>query len=214
MAAYSEMLPATGAQENEEKRGEEDLRKTTTTLCPHVDFWQTGGGILKDWLIRPAPSWKLLFSLPVMSQQTPTRCTLYLHQKSPPPGRFYNQFANLKRNFLIDFSIQKLSVRNEDFHLNPSLGVVKLFRKFIKYSSKWNLSISLPALRLQARWSIKCCKPLTPTSTLLANPSENSHPHYWQIHAKSLAEFHNRIHYTCWEYWKQTERRSSLANRR
>ena len=48
MAAYSEMLPATGAQENEEKRGEDDLRKTTMTLCPHVDFWQTGGGILKD----------------------------------------------------------------------------------------------------------------------------------------------------------------------
>ena len=64
-----------------------------------------------------------------MSQQTPTRCTLYLHQKSPPPGRFYNQFANLKRNFLIDFSIQKLSVRNEDFHLNPLLGIVKLFWK-------------------------------------------------------------------------------------
>ena len=48
MAAYSEMLPATGAQENEEKRGEEDLRKTTMTLCPHVDFWQTAGSILKD----------------------------------------------------------------------------------------------------------------------------------------------------------------------
>ena len=48
MAAYSEMLPATGAQENEEKRGEKDFRKTTMTLCPHVDFWQTVGGILKD----------------------------------------------------------------------------------------------------------------------------------------------------------------------
>ena len=141
-----------------------------------ADFWQAGGGILKDWLIRHS-SWKLpspFFPSTVMSQP-PTRCTLYLHQKSPTPGRFYNQFANLKRNFLIDFSIQKLSVGIGDFHLKPSLWDVKLFRKFIKYSSKRNLSISLPALRLQARWSIKCCKPLTPTH----------HLHYWQIQVKT-----------------------------
>ena len=61
---------------------------------------------------------------------------------TPPPNvRFYNQFANLKRNFLIDFSIQKLSVGIENFHLKPSLLEVKLFRKFIeiflKAESHW-----------------------------------------------------------------------------
>ena len=76
---------------------------------------------------------------------------IVLTPKISTTGRFYNQFANLKRNFLIDFSIQKLSVEIEDFHLKPSLLDVKLFGKFIKYSSKRNLSISLPALRLQAR---------------------------------------------------------------
>ena len=123
MAAYSEMQPA-GARDNEEKRGETEIWGGDIL---DTFWWQTFGsrgwsGLkLKDWLIRHS-SWKLapFFPSTVMSQ-TPTRCTLYLHQKSPPAARFYNQFANLKRNFLIDFSIQKLSVGIGDFHLKPSI---------------------------------------------------------------------------------------------
>ena len=53
MAAYSEMQPA-GARENEEIRGEKILRTVTLVSSDIVhilvagDFWQPGGGILKD----------------------------------------------------------------------------------------------------------------------------------------------------------------------
>lgn len=52
MAAYSEMQPA-GVRENEEIRGEKNLRMVTLSydivhILVGADFWQAGRGILKD----------------------------------------------------------------------------------------------------------------------------------------------------------------------